>query len=58
MGVVLNKERDSGLYIFIRLSVEMGWNNLNTSYLKHKLQTFLGAFKASHYLLCLPITCE
>ncbi|OPJ74860.1 hypothetical protein AV530_018370 [Patagioenas fasciata monilis] len=35
----------------------MGWNNLNTSYFKHKLQTFLGAFKASHYLLCLLITC-
>ena len=41
MGVVLKKERDSGLYIFMCLSVEMGWNNLNTSYLKHKLQTFL-----------------
>lgn len=44
MGMVLNKERDSGLYIFVRLSIEVGWNNLNTSYLKVELHTFLGDF--------------
>lgn len=55
MGVVLNKERDSGCCIFRCLSIDMGWNDLNTSYLKHKLQVFLGAFKASHYLLCLLV---
>lgn len=44
MGMVLNKERDSGFYIFVCLSIEMGCNNLNTSYLKVKLQTSLGDF--------------